>query len=36
MAEDKKEVPKENVPAQSAEQKKQRLKDFYKGGIRLG
>lgn len=33
MAEEKTEAPKEDVPAHSTEQEKQRLKDFNKDGI---
>jgi hypothetical protein len=36
MAEEKKEAPKEEVPAHSTEQEKERLKDFNKDGIPPG
>jgi hypothetical protein len=36
MAEEKKTPPKEDVPAHSTEQEKQRLIDFNKGGIPPG
>jgi hypothetical protein len=36
MAEEKKEAPKEDVPAHSTEQEKERLNDFNKGGIPPG
>lgn len=36
MAEEKKEAPKEDVPAHSTEQEKERLKDFNKDGIPPG
>jgi hypothetical protein len=36
MSEEKKEPPKEDVPAHSTEQEKQRLKDFNKDGIPPG
>jgi hypothetical protein len=36
MAEEKKEAPKEDVPAHSTEQERERLKDFNKDGIPPG
>jgi len=36
MAEEKKEAPKEDVPAHSTEQERERLKGFNKDGIPPG